>query len=106
MDERFAEIMGSLREGQRALDQELYPLLQEQNPDWSMLERLRDVADEYARRARHLREMLTAREAEAGPLEEADQLCRYFDTTASLIAQETGDADDTSSPTDEGRGKG
>jgi hypothetical protein len=94
MGERFVEIVASLRQGQKALDEELHPLLQAQNPDWSMLERLRDVADEYAGRARQFRRLMIERGAEADVLDEVDRLCTYFDSTAALIAQETGDAED------------
>lgn len=76
------------------IDQELHPLLQAQIPDWSMLMRLRDVADEHAERARKLRQMMTDTGAEADLLEEVDRLCEYFDGTADVIAQETGDAED------------
>ena len=58
-----------------------------------MLMRIRDVADEYAGRARHLRQMMTDAGAGADALQEVDQFCQYFDGTADLIAQETGDAD-------------
>ncbi len=94
MDALYVGAMTSLREGQRAIDQELHPLLQAQDPDWSMLMRLRDVSDEYAERARQLRQVMTERGAEADALEELDRLCEYFDGTADLIAQETGDAED------------
>jgi hypothetical protein len=98
MDELFAEGLASLREGQKAIDQEVHPLLQAQEPDLSMLMRLRDVADEYAERARDLRQMMTGRGADADSLEEVDRLCKYFDGTAGLIAQETGDADTAADP--------
>ena len=105
MDELFAEMMASLREGQRAIDREVQPLLQAQESDLSMLMRLRDVADEYAERARQLRQKMTETGADANSLEEVDRLCKYFDGTAGLIAQETGNADDAaSSPTSEGQG--
>jgi hypothetical protein len=105
MDNLFSERLASLLEGQRAIDAEVQPLLQAQNPDWSMLERLRDVADEYAERARQLRQKMTERGADEASLEEVDRLCKYFDGTAGLIAQETGDADDAaSSATGENRG--
>jgi hypothetical protein len=91
MDEPFDETMAFLREGQRALDVELRPILDDQLPDWSMLERLRDVADDYAARARALRNMMTEQDADADSLEEVDQLCKYFDGTADLIAQRIGD---------------
>ena len=45
MDDLFADMVAALREGQRAMDVELRPLLEAQPPDWSMLMRLRDVAD-------------------------------------------------------------
>jgi hypothetical protein len=93
MDELFDEMIASLREGQSAMDLELRPLLAAQSLDWSMLMRLRDVADEYAGRARLLRQMMTDAGAEADTLQEVDQFCQYFDGTADLIAQETGDAD-------------
>jgi hypothetical protein len=71
------------------------------------LERLLDVADEYAGRARVLREKMTEQGADAEALKEVDLLCRYFDTTAGLIAQETGDAEgDTAPPTGRGHGLG
>ncbi len=91
MDEQFNEMVASLREGRRALDAELSSMLEAQLPDWSRLERLRDVADEYALRARVLRQMMIEREADADRLEEVDQLCKYFDGTTGLIAQRTGD---------------
>ena len=110
MDNSFVEMMASLREGQTGLDEELRPLLQAQNPDWSMLERLRDVADEYAERARQLRGIMTERGADDEALDEVDELCRYFDSTAGLIAQETGDAEvseDTGSlPSQDEAGRG
>lgn len=59
-----------------------------------MLERLRDVANEYAERARQLQLMMTERVADAELIEEVDRLCEYFEGTADLIAQETGDAED------------
>ena len=44
--------------------------------------------------------------AEADSLEEVDGLCKYFDGTADLIAQETGDAGETVSPsTGDGAGR-
>ena len=91
MNEQIIEMIASLREGRRALDAEVSPILEAQLPDWAMLERLRDVADEYAGRARILRQMLLDLGAEADRLEEVDQLCKYFDGTADLIAQRTGD---------------
>lgn len=97
MGELFAEMLASLREGQMALDREVHPLLQAQEPDLSMLERLRDVSDEYARRARQLRRMMTERGADEDSLEEVDRLCKYFDGTAGLIAQGTGDDEGASS---------
>ena len=93
MAELFDETMASLREGREALDVELRPILENELPDWSMLERLRDVADEYAARARHLRQLMTEQGAATDPLEEVDQLCKYFDGTADLIAQRTGDSE-------------
>ena len=91
MHERFDAMIAPLREGRRALDEELSPILEAQLPDWPMLERLRDVAGEYAERARQLRRMMVEREADPDLLEEVDQLCRYFDGTADLIAQRTGE---------------
>ncbi len=99
MDPLFAEMMASLREAQAAIDQELHPLLQAQDPDWSMLMRLRDVATEHAERARDVRQMMTDGGAEADLLEEVDRLCEYFDGTANVIAQETGDAEDAAALT-------
>lgn len=98
MGELFAEMLGSLREGQRLIDQELYPRLQEQDPDWAMLTRLRDVADEHAERARQLRQMMTERADDADQIEEVDRMCEYFEGAADLIAQETGDAEDAATP--------
>jgi hypothetical protein len=89
MDALFAEIMASLRGGQQAIDQELHPLLQAENPDWSMLRRIRDVANEYAVRARQLRQMMTVGGVEADLLEELDRLCEYFDGMFDVTAQET-----------------
>ena len=91
MEAQFNEMIASLREGRRALDAELSPILEAQLPDWSMLERLRDVADDYAARARELRQVMTEQDADAESLEEVDHLCKYFDGTADLIAQRTGD---------------
>lgn len=91
MDDLLDRKIHSLREGQRALDVELRPILENEFPDWSMLERLRDVADEYAARARELRHRMSQQDADADSLEEVDQLCKYFDGTADLIAQRTGD---------------
>jgi hypothetical protein len=75
-----------------------------------MLERLRDVADEYAERARQLRGIMTERGADGDALDEVDELCRYFDSTAGLIAQETGDAEDAedtgSQPSEDEAGRG
>ena len=99
MDQLFAEMLTSLREGQKAIDQEVQPLLQAPEPDLSMLMRLRDVADEYAERARDLRLMMIGRDAGPDALEEVDRLCKYFDGTAGLIAQETGDAGAAVDPT-------
>jgi hypothetical protein len=93
MDDLFAEMLLSLHEGQEAIDREVYPLLQAQEPDLSMLMRLRDVADEQAARARELRRMMTERGADEDALKEVDRVCKYFDGTAGLIAQETGDAE-------------
>lgn len=93
MDEMFSEMMTSLRDGQKALDQEVHPLLQAETPDLTLLMRLRDVADEYAARAQVLRQMMTDKGADADQFEEVVRLCRYFDGTADLIAQETGDSD-------------
>lgn len=104
MDEMYVEAMASLREGQRAIDQELHPLLQAETPDWTMLMRLRDVANEYAERARQLRQVMTDRGAGADALEEVDQLCEYFDGSADLIAQETGDAEDAAALATDGDG--
>lgn len=102
MDELLIRMMDSLREGQRTLDQELHPRLRAQDPDWAMLERLRDVADEYAEQARQLRQMLTETVTNADLIEEVDRLCEYFEGAADLIAQETGNAEDAAaSPTDE-----
>ena len=91
MDDPLDRKIHSLREGQKALDVELRPILENEPPDWSMLERLRDVADEYAARARELRQVMTEQDANADLLEEVDLLCKYFDGTADLIAQRTGD---------------
>jgi hypothetical protein len=91
MDEHFGDMLASLRDSQRANDQELRPLLEAQPPDWSMLMRLRDVADEHAGRARVLRQMMKDSDADPAALMEVDQLCAFFDGTAALIAQETGD---------------
>ena len=99
MDGRLAEMLASLREGQKAIDQEVQPLLQAQEPDLSILMRLRDVADEYAERARDLRDILTGRGPDPVALEEVDGLCKYFDGTAGLIAQATGDAELAVDPT-------
>jgi uncharacterized membrane protein YccC len=98
MDELLANMLASLLEGQRALDQEVHPLLQAREPDMSMLERLRDVADEHAERARQLRHVMTERQVDIASLEKVDGLCKYFDGTARLIAQETGDVDVDRSP--------
>lgn len=107
MDELFAEMLASLREGQRTIDQELHPRLQEQNPDWAMLTRLRDVANEYAERARQLRLMMTERAGDADLIEEVDRMCEYFDGAADLIAQETGDAEDAATlPVDDDLDRG
>jgi hypothetical protein len=35
--------------------------------------------------------MMTEQDADADSLEEVDQLCKYFDGTADLIAQRIGD---------------
>ena len=94
----LAEMLISLREGQSAIDAEVQPLLNAPEPDWSMLERLRDVADDYAGRARRLRQMMSETSANPDTLEEVDRLCKYFDGTAALIAQETGDGEDDPSP--------
>ena len=107
MEALFVEMIAPLRAGRTALDVELHPLLQAQNPDWSMLMRLRDVADEYAEHARQLRRMMIDRGADADSIEEVDRLCEYFDGTANLIAQETGDAEDAApDPDDEEAGPG
>jgi hypothetical protein len=36
MTELFAEMLTSLREGQKGLDRELQPLLQARDPDWTL----------------------------------------------------------------------
>jgi hypothetical protein len=65
------------------------------------------VADEYAERARDLRQMMIGSGADADALEEVDRLCKYFDGTAGLIARETGDEEDaSSSATDDGASRG
>lgn len=46
MDDLFADTVAALREGQRAMDVEVRLRLEAQPPDWSMLMRLRDVANE------------------------------------------------------------
>jgi hypothetical protein len=104
MDMLLAEMLASLREGHRAIDAEVQPLLQAEAPDWPMLERLRDVADEYAGRARVVRHMMSKAGAGADDpdaLEEVERLCTYFERTAALIAQQTGDTDDAPSTNDE-----
>ena len=104
MDVPLTEMLASLREGQSGLDAEVRPLLQAEAPDWSMLERLRDVADEYAGRARVVRHMMSKAGAGADDpdaLEEVERLCTYFERTAALIAQQTGDTDDVPSMEDE-----
>ena len=93
MDDLFLEMVASLREGQRAIDAEMQPLLHSENPDRSMLARLRDVADDYAERARQLRQMMIEGSTDEAALEELNRLCAYFDGTAGLIAQETVNTD-------------
>ena len=102
MDVPLTEMLASLREGQSGLGAEVQPLLQAEAPDWSMLERLRDVADEYAGRARVVRHMMSKAGADdPDALEEVERLCTYFEGTAALIAQQTGDTDDVPSMEDE-----
>ena len=95
LEARLVEMVASLHEGQGALDAEVRRLLGFQIPDWSMLERLRDVADEFAARARQLRRMMSEAGAavDANALEavcrEVDALCRSFEGTARRIDQAT-----------------
>ena len=105
MDELFMEALASLREGQWTIDQELQPRLQAPEPDWAMLERLRDVANEYAERARQLQLMMTERVADTDLIEEVDRLREYFEGTADLIAQETGDAEEAEVPPTNNEGR-
>jgi hypothetical protein len=94
MDDLLDRRINALRDGRRDLDVELRPVLENELPDWSMLERLRDVADDYAARARQLRAMMIEQDADADSLAEMDQLCAYFNGTADLIAQRTGDREE------------
>src|SRR4028118_337117 len=93
MDDLFADMVAALREGQRAMDRDVRLRLEAQPPDWSMLMRLRDVANDYAERGRRLRQMMTDSDADDRALAEVDQLCTFFNGTADLIAQGTGDAE-------------
>ena len=87
----------TLQSDQAALDRELQPLLEAPEPDWTMLMRLRDVATEHAARARQLEQRLVEQNGNADLIEEVIRLRKYFDGTAYLIAQETGEADEEAS---------
>ena len=107
MDDLFLELVASLREGQGVIDAEVQLLLHAENPDRSMLARLRDVANDYAERARQLRQMMTEGSTDEAALEEVNRLCAYFDGTAGLISQETGNTDAASTTgVEDGAGRG
>jgi hypothetical protein len=79
-------LIASLRETQSALELEVHPLLESRYADRAMLMRLHDVAQESARRARHMREGMIASRADDKARAAVDRLCRYFEGTADLIA--------------------
>ena len=88
----LVELLEALREGRKAVSQQLKLVIETDSVAWAKLIRLQTTVDDYASQARRLQQELTEQDADADLLDEVAWLREHFEVTADLISQRTWDA--------------